>query len=145
MLGAVVAAIMAASFFMPWIVWFGEPVTPQLLLEDGIQAVLEGPWQILAFLGSFAVAALAVLVSVMGSSAGLLMLIAGAIPFGLIAYQIFSLTSEVEQAGFQMPDFGDPAGALEAMLETFEIGAIAYFACAALLVVIGLGRLMRGS
>lgn len=145
MLGVIVAAIMAASFFMPWVDFFGESHAPLVFLDDGVQALLDGPWQLLVFLSSFALAALAALVALAGRAAGLLMLVAGAIPFGLIAQQVFGVRSQIQDAGFPVPQFDDPVSALNSVREVLDIGAHAYFASAAALILIGLSRLVRGT
>jgi hypothetical protein len=145
MLGIIVAALMAASFFMPWVVFFGESRGPQVFFDDRLEALLNGPWQLLVFLGSFAVAALAVLVAVVGRAAGLLMLLAGAIPYGLIAQQVLSVRDQVQDAGFPLPRLDDPVEAFQSIRELLEIGAPIYFISAALLVVVGLARLVRGA
>jgi hypothetical protein len=145
MVGAIVAAFMAISFFMPWVEFLGESHGPQLFREDGLDGLLKGPWQLLVFLSSFAVAALAVLVALMGRAAGLLMLIAGAIPFGLIAQQAMSARDQFEDAGVPVPRLDNPMEAFETIREFLAIGAPIYFVSAAALVLIGLVRLVRGT
>jgi hypothetical protein len=90
-------------------------------------------------------AALAVLVAVVGRAAGLLMLLAGAIPYGLIAQQVLSVRDQVQDAGFPLPRLDDPVEAFQSIRELLEIGAPIYFISAALLVVVGLARLVRGA
>ena len=59
MIGALVAAVMAASFFMPWFSFFGNEFGPLNLFDDGGPSLSDLPWQGYAFLASFAIAALA--------------------------------------------------------------------------------------
>ena len=59
MIGAIVAAIMAGSFFLPWASFFGNELGPMMLLDppNGVEMQLD--WRGYAFLASFVIAALA--------------------------------------------------------------------------------------
>lgn len=145
MLGAIVAAIMAASFFMPWFSFFGSEYGPLNIFDDGGPPIADVPWQGFAFLASFGVAACAAVIAVMRGRAGLLMVIAGGIPFGLIAQQVIGARNQVQDLGLPIPQGGNPAEAFDMVREFVAMGVPAYFVSAALLVVIGLARLMRGA
>jgi len=144
MLGVIVAAIMAASFFLPWVDIFGNSIGPTMLFSENAPALSDFPWQGWAFLASFAIAALAAVVALAGRPAGVLMLIAGAIPFGLIAQQVVGAKGQMDDLGLPIPQGGDPSETWDVMREFIQIGAPAYFICAALLVLIGLARTVRG-
>ena len=146
MLGVIVAAIMAASFFMPWVSLFGDSMGPTMLFEDGGPDIGDMPWQVWAFLASFVLAALGAVLGLAGRAAGLVMLIAGAIPFALIGQQLLKARGQAQDIGAQLPiPQTDGAGELwNAMREVMGIGLPAYFISAALLVVIGLVRTVRG-
>lgn len=145
MIGAIVAAVMAASFFLPWVEFFGESMGPAMIFDDGAPPIADMPWQALAFFASFAIAALAAVLALLGRAAGALMLIAGAIPFGLIAQQAMTTRNQVQDLGLPLPsNGGDPAQAFDMMREFMAIGLPAYFISAALLVVIGMVRMVSG-
>lgn len=147
MLGALVAAAMVASFFIPWVELPFQTFTPVMIFEQDIPWG-DMPWQFYAFLASFGIAGLAAILAMIRQPAGLLMLIAGAIPFGLIAQAVFGARNELEELGLPLPSGGSP----EALVENFDLvqdfiglGLPAYFGAAALLVLIGLVRLVRGT
>ena len=66
MIGAIVAAVMAASFFLPWVEFFGESIAPSMIFDEGMPPLTDMPWQGLAFFASFAIAALAAVLALMG-------------------------------------------------------------------------------
>jgi len=145
MIGVIVAAVMAGSFFLPWVELFGNEVGPMLLFDENAPPLGDLPWQGFAFLASFALAALAALLALMERAAGVLMLIAGAIPFGLIAQQVLGVRDQAQDLGLPLPQGGDPAQAFDMVREFMAIGLPAYFISAALLVMIGLARTVRGA
>ncbi|MCF2872156.1 hypothetical protein L0664_13855 [Octadecabacter sp. G9-8] len=145
MVGAVVAAIMAASFFVPWFVFFGNEVGPTMLFGDNGPPLGDLPWQGFAFLASFAVAALAAVVALMRGKAGILMLAAGVIPFALIAQQVMGARDQMQDYGLPIPEGGNPAEAFDMVRDFVAMGVPMYFISAALLVVIGLLRMLRGA
>lgn len=146
MIGALLAALMAASFFMPWVTMFGEGIGPAMIFDDGAPPLADMPWQMWAFLASFALAALAALLALAGRAAGAVMLIAGGIPFGLIAQQVMGMHRRTQDLGLPMPGRGgDPSQAFDMMREFAAIGLPAYFGSAALLVMIGFVRMVRGA
>jgi hypothetical protein len=73
------------------------------------------------------------------------MLIAGAIPFGLIAQQVLGMRDQAQDLGLPLPQGADPAQAFDMVREFMAIGLPAYFISAALLVMIGLARTVRGA
>jgi len=104
------------------------------------------PWQFYAFLASFAVAALSVVLVAVRQPAGLFMLIAGALPYGTIAHAAFGARGELQDLGVPLPSGGSP----EALFDNFDLvreyiglGVPVYFGAAALLIVIGIARLIR--
>jgi hypothetical protein len=80
-------AAMAVSFFMTWVEvpFAGPDISPASALGDGLIDPGSGRWQTMAFLGGFALAALAVVLAVTGRpGAGLLGLAAGVTPFAIL-------------------------------------------------------------
>jgi len=143
MLGVLVAALMAASFFMPWISILGEDMSPYSMLGDKI-SFSDLPWRGWAFIASFALAGFAAITALVQRSAGLLMLIAGAIPFALIGETVLNTRGQAQEMGLPLPEGGNPIEAIQKMQDFIEMGLPAYFVSAALLVVIGLARTVRG-
>ena len=143
MLGVLVAAVMAATFFLPWFEFFGEAIGPTMIFEDGIRWE-NMPWQGFGFLASFAIAALAALMALAGRAAGVLMLIAGAIPYGLIAHSVLGARDQLNEMGLPIPRGNNPTETFDMVREFIAIGAPLYFIAAALLVLIGLGRTVTG-
>jgi hypothetical protein len=113
------------------------------MLGDKI-SITELPWRGWVFVASFALAALAAIAVILRRSAGALMLVAGAIPFALIAETVLNTRDQAQEMGLPLPEGGDPIEALRKMQDFVEIGLPAYFVSAALLVVIGLARIVRG-
>lgn len=145
MIGAVVAAIMAASFFMPWFSFFGNDFGPMDLFDQAEGVDLDLNWRAWLVLASFAIAALAAVGALLRRSAGILMVIAGGIPAALIAEQVMGARGQIQDLGLPIPQGGNPAEAFDMVREFIAIGAPMYFISAALLIVIGLARLMRGA
>jgi hypothetical protein len=69
----------------------------------------------------------------------------GGIPFALIAEQVTGARNQIQDLGLPIPQGGSPAEALDMIRELTAIGAPMYFISAALLIVIGLARLVRGA
>ena len=86
MLGLLVAAGMAASFFMPWISILGEDMSPYSMLGDKI-SFTELPWRGWVFVASFALAAVGSIAGFFRRFAGVLMVVAGVISFLVCASQ----------------------------------------------------------
>lgn len=143
MFGLIVAVVMAATFFFPWMSIFGEDMSPYSMLGDKI-SLSDLPWRGWAFIASFALAALAAVAVVLQRPAGFVMLISGAIPFALIAETVLNARDQAQDMGLPMPEGGNPIEALRKMQDFIELGLPAYFVSAALLVVIGLARAVRG-
>ena len=143
MFGFLVAAIMAASFFMPWMSIFGEDMSPYSMLGDKI-SFSDLPWRGWAFIASFALAGLAAVAVLLQRAGGLLMLVAGAIPFALIAEAVLNARGQAQDLGLPLPEGGNPIEAIRKMQDFIEMGLPAYFVSAALLIVIGLARAVRG-
>jgi hypothetical protein len=141
MLGIIAAALMAASFFMPWLSFLGEEMSPVGMIGDQI-SLADLPWRGWAFVASFAIAGLAAFKALRRRRAGLLMLIAGAIPYGLIGEQMLGVRNQVQDLGLPLPDGGTPIDMIRSLADFIEFGLPAYFIAAALLIVIGLGRIM---
>lgn len=144
MIGAIFAALMAGSFFMPWVELFGEGLGPAMLFDENGPPLGDIPLRGWAFLASFVIAALAALAALMGRAAGVLMLLAGAIPYTLIAEQAFFAKEQLDDLGLPFPRMDDPQQVFEMLREVVAMGMPAYFVSAAILIVVGLGRGMRG-
>lgn len=144
MIGVFAAAVMAASFFLPWIEFFGETLGPAMIFDDASPPIGDLPWQTLVFLAGFAIAALAAVLGLFRRAAGFAMFVAGAIPFGLIAQGMVSAQDQIQELGLPIPSGRDPFEIYDLTKDFLAIGIPAYFISAALLVVIGLGRVLSG-
>lgn len=146
MLGVLFAALMAASFFMPWIKFGPDVMGP----PDFLDAATQGgdlPAAVMLFFASFPIAGLAAVLGLFGRG-GLLMFIAGAIPYGLMGYAYLDAREEILFERLPIQNLGGQLNweiALEVAEQFLGIGGPAYFASALLLIFIGLGRMMRSS
>jgi hypothetical protein len=96
------AALMLGSIFLPWFNGpLGEGTVPWDLLQQLDRAQIEQllsdlPPESLAFLGSFVLAAILVLLGLMGSAPRLLALLTGGMVVGLVGWVIWSATSKID-------------------------------------------------
>lgn len=144
MLGALWAAIMAASFFLPWVEFLGEGMGPTSMFGENGLPFSDFPWQAWAFVASFALAGIAFVMSITGRAAGVVMLVAGAIPYGIIAHAALDAKGLVDDTGVPLPSGGSPMDAYNMISDYIAVGMPAYFISAGLLVFIGLARAVRG-
>ncbi len=109
MVGLIAAAAMVASFFLPWVAFFGTELAPVYFFDENAPPMGDYPWRVYAVMASFVVAALAVLCVVLRRRAGLVMLIAGGIPVGLIAEPILRGVDQIQDLPVEVPR-GLPGG-----------------------------------
>jgi len=144
MLAIVVAGVMAGSFFLPWLEVFGQQIGPQIILDGDIIPLADLPWRGWLFLASFALAALGAVLVVVRRPAGVVLVVAGGIPFGLIAERVLGVQGQMQDLGLPLPQTADASQAIDFMRDFMAIGLPVYTVSAALLVVIGLMRVVRG-
>ncbi len=144
MLGVFAGALMAATFFMPWLSIFGEAFGPSSLLGDEI-ALADLPWRGWAVVASFALAGMGALAAVVRMRAGPLMLIAGLIPYALIAETFVNVRAQVVDLGLPLPQGGNPIETIYKIRDFVELGLPAYFIAALVLIVVGAARTVRGA
>lgn len=145
MLGIIAAAVMAGSFFLPWLEFVGNELGPTFVFNENAPELVELPWRVWAFLGSFVLAAIAALLALGRRPAGVVMLLAGGIPYALIAEAVLGVRDRAQDLGLPIPQGRSPMETFDAVSQYMAIGLPAYFIAAALLVVIGLARLVRGA
>lgn len=149
MVGLIAAAAMVASFFLPWVAFFGTELGPVYFFDENAPPMGDYPWRVYAVLASFAFAALAVLCVVLRRRAGLVMLIAGGIPVGLIAEPILRGVDQIQDLPVEvprgLPGGGDVQGVLDTVSQYIAIGLPMYLIAAVVLVLAGLVRLVRGT
>lgn len=143
MLGAVIAAVMAASFFMPWFSIFGEALSPANVLGDEIN-LADLPWRGWVLIFSFVFAGLGALAALVRMRAGPLMLIAGLIPYALIAETFVNVRGQIVDLGLPLPQGGNPFETIYNMRDFVEMGLPAYFIAALILIGVGATRTVRG-
>jgi len=133
------AAAMVGSFFLPW---FGTDLVPwdgvNGLDSTQIKDLLTNlPPEGMAFFGSFALAALLVLLGLMGSSPRLIVFVTGAIPVGLVAWAVFSAMKQGNAMGVPVSG-NDLVQVAEEISRRLGVGAWAWIGGGALLFLMGL-------
>lgn len=107
---ALLAAAMAASYFLPWFNGpLGNGFVPNDVFTDLVREtnLTELPLQLLIYLGSFAGAALLAVLAVIGWAPRLLGLLVGAIPIGLTVWLYADLQAQAEAFGLPLPGFDE--------------------------------------
>lgn len=137
------SAAILASIFLPWFTTaLGGALVPwdivrPLNAEQMQEAVRSAPPEVMVFLGSFALAALFLLLALIGQESKLLAFLTGAIPAGLVAWVVLSASNRVELSGLPIRS-GDLSQLLEQATEVLGPGAWAWGGGAALLLLLGL-------
>jgi hypothetical protein len=93
----VFGAALAASYFLPWVEGGFSPQS--LNPQPTLQYLQESPPFLLAFLGTFVLAALVALLSLFGARVRLLTLLAALLPFGLAGYALWTAPQLLERYG----------------------------------------------
>jgi hypothetical protein len=103
-LAALLAAAIAAGFFLPWLsIPLLAPVTPlRVLSETGLDGLADAPVVVLLFFASFPLAALAALAALFGRCPRLLALAVAALPIGLALYLASNITVELRRSGLPL-------------------------------------------
>ncbi len=137
------AAAILASFFLPWFTTpFGESLVPwdaiQSVDADRLQeAMRNAPPAALVFLASFALAAIFLLLALLGRETKALAFLTGAAPVGLVAWALLSASDRVDLTGLPIRS-ADLTDTLVQAAEVFGPGAWAWIGGAALLLLLGL-------
>jgi hypothetical protein len=137
------AAAMVASLFLSWTATaLGESLIPwqavRSMGQDQAQLLLKNaPPEVLVFLGSFAFAAVFLLMTLIGRESKFLALLAGAGPVGLVAWGIWSTSSQIDFAGIPVSS-GDLGDLLAQATEILGPGAWAWIGGAGVLLLLGL-------
>ena len=137
------AAAMIASLFLSWTAsGLGESLIPWQLIQsqsqDQIRALLENaPPEVLVFLASFALAAVFLLLTLIGRESKFLALLTGAGPVGLVAWGIWSASSQIDFAGIPVSS-GDLGDLMAQATKLLGPGAWAWIGGAAILLLLGL-------
>lgn len=137
------AAAMLASLFMPWMTTpLGENLVPVKALQDldgrQVEQLLgNAPPEVWVFVGSFALAALFLLLGVMGAASRALAILTGAAPVGLVAWAMLSATQKARASG--LPFSGDDLSELfQQAVRFLGFGAWAWIGGATVLLLLGL-------
>ncbi|CAN1566553.1 hypothetical protein MCELHM10_02942 [Paracoccaceae bacterium] len=137
------AAAMLASLFLSWTASaLGQSLIPwewvQSLGQDQARLMLENaPPEVLVFLASFALAAVFLLMTLIGRESKFLALLTGAGPVGLVAWGIWSTASQIDFAGVPVSS-GDLGDLLAQATDLLGPGAWAWIGGAAVLLLLGL-------
>lgn len=140
-------AAMAVSFAMTWleVPFAGPHISPASALGDGLIDLGSGRWQTWAFLGGFALAALAAGLAITGrAGAGLIGLVAGITPFAILIDAYLRADDVRRDLNLPVPvelrDLNDIAAFADDFL---RLGVWLYLGGAALLIVAALSGLRR--
>lgn len=138
------AALMLGSLFLPWFSGpLGEGTVPWDLLQQLNRAQIEQalsdlPPESLAFLGSFVLAAILVLLGLMGSAPRLLALLTGGIVVGLVGWAAFSATRAAGNSSLPIPEGEDIWQILQDLSQLLGVGAWAWLGGGGVLLLLGL-------
>jgi len=138
------AALMLGSIFLPWFNGpLGEGTVPWDLLQQLDRAQIEQmlsdlPPESLAFLGSFVLAAILVLLGLMGSAPRLLALLTGGIVVGLVGWAAFNATRAAGNSSLPLPGGDDIWQVLQNLSQLLGIGAWAWLGGGLVLLLLGL-------
>lgn len=151
-LAILAAAAMVISLFLPWL---GEAVPGARFvpfdlmrnlnpdLETAQRFVRESPAELVAFMATFALAALFVVLAVVGLASRLLAVLAGGLAVGIAGYGYLRLRNGALDLGLPLPADASPENLLRAATEVLGLGAWAWIGGAALLLLAGLAGFGR--
>lgn len=137
------ALAMLASLFLPWIVtpigsnlvpWQALPAFDRAVIEDYIRSA---PPQTLVFLGSFLLAALFVLLAIVGGERRSLAILTGAGPLGLAALAVWNARDQLGLAEME-GSLEDMAALIDRATAVLGAGGWTWILAAMLLFLIGL-------
>jgi hypothetical protein len=137
------AALMLVSLFLPWFeVPYGQSFVPfdalrQLDAKQIDMVVKNLPPEGMAFFGSFALAALMLLLGLMGSTPRFLALATGALPVGLVVWALLSGANQAGASGLNIPA-RDLVEFLKQAAEFIGVGAWAWIGSGTSLLILGL-------
>lgn len=147
-LAILAAAAMVISLFLPWLgeALPGARFVPFDLmrnlnpdLETAQRFVRESPAELVAFLATFALAALFLVLAVVGLASRLLAVMAGGLAVGIAAYGFVRLRAGTLDLGLPpLPADPSPQALLRAASEVLGMGAWAWIGGAAVLLLAGL-------
>jgi hypothetical protein len=137
------ALAILGSLFLPWVItpigsnlvpWDVLPAFERPAIEEYVRAA---PPQVLVFLGSFVLAALFALLSLIGRETRLVALLTGALPVGLVGWAVYSVREQLNLAELEMT--GEDLWALfQQASDALGTGGWAWIGGAALLFLLGL-------
>jgi predicted DNA repair protein MutK len=137
------AAAMLLSLFLPWITTpFGQSIVPweafNKLDEASARRLFENaPPAVYLFLGSFAMAAIFLVMSLLNVAQKTFAVLTGLIPVGLVGWAATSAASQFSRSGLPMPQGKDLSEVLSKASEILGVGAWAWIGGAVLLLVLG--------
>lgn len=115
-LAILAAAAMVISLFLPWLSQpvMGSSFAPWEMLKnqelslEGLQRTIDTlPVEMLLVLATFPLAALFLVLAVLGLPSRLLALITGAIPVGMVGYAVLRARDGLASSGIPLPNTGD--------------------------------------
>lgn len=138
------AALMLGSIFLPWFSGpLGKGTVPWDMLQQLDRAQIEQmlsdlPPEGVAFVTSFVLAAILVLLGLMGSAPRLLALLTGGIVVGLVGWGAYSATQAASTSSLPIPGGDDIWQVLQNLPQILGIGAWAWLGGGMVLLLLGL-------
>lgn len=132
--------LLAVSYVLPWASGpFGNDLSPYSIMSDfGLRRLADAPLEVGIFIGTFALAALTGLLSLLWSAPRLLVILTGALPFAIVARIVLHTRDEFQKIGVPMPDWRDLGRALGRIDIADSPGLALYFGAAGLLLLLAL-------
>ncbi|MBE2278075.1 MAG: hypothetical protein IAE87_17465 [Rhodobacteraceae bacterium] len=146
-LAVLAAAAMVVSLFLPWLgtTLPGARFVPWDLirnlnpdLDTAQRFVVESPGELVIFLATFVLAALFVVLSLIGLASRLLAVLTGGLAVGIVAYGYVRLRDGAIDLGLPLPVNGTAEDLLRLSTDILGMGAWAWIGGAAVLLVAGL-------
>ena len=136
------AAAMVASLFFPWVATpAGNTMVPwefirQIKPDQALDVLKQSPPEVWALAASFVLAALLVVMCLIGIEGKFFAMLTGIVPLGLVGYGFYKGANAANELGVPRLNLSDWQGILDQISRTFGPGLYAWLGGAAVLFVI---------
>lgn len=127
-LSVVFGAVLAGSYFLPWLNVPGGFTPSSLPIEPTMDFLRQTSPLLLTFLGTFALGALVALLSLFGARVRLLTLLAALLPFGVAGYALWNVSDVLQTYGMPPITGNDLSQIADAIKAVAGTGFYAWFA-----------------